>query len=100
MDAFSVELTLKGTQCLAIMYSGEAGVFSSTGFRAMVGDVVAQGDTPFLIADNGGLYEGRAMNWWVCDVPKGKHTIKIQFKPNSNLNSWIRNRTLMIFYSN
>jgi hypothetical protein len=100
VDAFSTTLTLKGaTQCILLMYSGELATTGSAAFQALVDGEIAEGGMPFLGINNSGIYETRAMNWWQCNLGKGQHEIKIQFKPFSG-SSTIRKRTLTILYNN
>jgi hypothetical protein len=100
-DAFSVKLPLKGTQCIAIMYSGEIAALASVQFQALVDGEVVQGDAPYLInKNNTNFYETAAMNWWQCGLGKGDHTLQIQFKPAENKASNVRKRTLIVLYGN
>lgn len=102
-NAFNRDVTLGGTssQCIEMRYSGEV---KMTGFiplrmqfRALVDGALAQGRDPFFDAIDPNVYTTAGMNWWVCGLAPGTHTVKIQFGPYfSDGTSYVRNRTLII----
>jgi len=107
-NAFNRDVTLGGTssQCIEMRYSGE--VKDETPllppyriqFRAMVDGVLAQGGAPFFAAPVPYVYTTAAMNWWVCGLTAGTHTVKIQFRPYYAADTvYVRNRTLIIEYA-
>jgi hypothetical protein len=104
-NAFNTDVTLGGTtpQCLEMRYSGEvkvSGIFPlRMQFRALVDGVVAQGGAPFFDAPSYNVYTTTAVNWWVCGLSAGTHTVQIQFGPYFAVGtSYVRNRTLIIEY--
>ena len=105
VNAFSRQVTLGGTapQCMELRYSGEVkmtGLFPlRMQFRALVDGVLAQGKAPFFDLIDRDILTTAAMNWWVCGLTPGTHTVKIQFGPYfEDGTSYVRNRTLTIGY--
>ena len=105
-NAFNTDVTLGGTttQCMEMRYSGEvkmSGLYPlRMQFRALVDGVAAQGGAPFFDATDYNVYTTAAMNWWVCGLSAGTHTVKVQFGPYySSGTSYVRNRTLIIEYN-
>ena len=103
VNAFNRQVTLAGTapQCMEMRYSGEVkmtGFFPlRMQFRALVDGVVAKGGAPFFDLIDNNIFTTAAMNWWVCGLTAGTHTVKIQFGPYfEDGTSYVRNRTLVI----
>ena len=108
VNAFNNDVTLTGTtaQCIEMRYSGEVKDSTSASppykmqFRATVDGVVAKGGAPFFDAIDPGEYTIAAMNWWVCGLTPGTHTVRIQFRPYYSADTIsVRNRTLIIEYN-
>jgi hypothetical protein len=106
--AFNKDVTLGGTspQCVEMRYSGEvkdetyAPPPFTIQFRATVDGAVAKGGVPSFDAPFPFSYTLAAMNWWVCGLETGSHTVKIQFRPYYDADKAIvRNRTLIIEYN-
>ena len=69
-------------------------------FRATVDGTVAKGGAPYFDALVPFSYTTAAMNWWVCGLTTGAHTVKIQFRPYyEHDTAVVRNRTLIIEYN-
>ena len=105
VNAFNKDVSLTGTdtQCIEMRYSGEVkmtGLFPlRMQFRALVDSVLAQGGAPFFDSIDKNVYTTAAMNWWVCGLSAGTHTVQIQFGPYYEIGtSYVRNRTLIIEY--
>jgi hypothetical protein len=107
-NAFNKDVTLGGTnaQCIEIKYTGEvkdetnALAFFTVQFRATVDGNVAKGGAPYFDAPFPYSYTLAAMNWWVCGLTPGAHTVKVQFRPYYGADkAVVRNRTLIIEYN-
>ena len=105
-NAFNTDVTLGGTssQCIEMRYSGEVKDETpavsppfTIQFRAMVDGIVAKGGAPYFDAPAPYSYTTAAMNWWVCGLRAGTHTVKVQFRPYYDVDTiFVRNRTLII----
>jgi len=107
-NAFNKDVTLGGTssQCIEMRYSGEvkdevdAPPPYRIQFRATVDGDLARGGAPYFDAIDHDIYTIAAMNWWVCGLTPGAHTVRIQFRPYFEIDKAIvRNRTLIIEFS-
>jgi len=107
-NAFNRDVTLGGTssQCIEMRYSGEvkdevdAPPPYRIQFRATVDGDLARGGAPYFDAIDHDIYTIAAMNWWVCGLTPGAHTVRIQFRPYFEIDKAIvRNRTLIIEFS-
>ena len=108
VSAFNNDVTLTGTtaQCIEMRYSGEVEDETSADppyrvqFRATVDGVLAKGGAPYFDAIDHGIYTIAAMNWWVCGLAPGTHTVRIQFRPYYSVDTiFVRNRTLIIEFA-
>jgi hypothetical protein len=90
-DAFSdtIRVTVFNNQCLEMRFSTEAGVIAGLTpdvpqiqFQALVDGINAHPVNPiFFDAADFGSYDSMSFNWFICGLNKGRHTVRIQYRP-------------------